>query len=88
MFLVGVGHFGFVLFAKTSRPIWPTPVTPSDFAFFPLRSKKAKPDLQKDCYTGLFSFSAYKDHKTKSSPDRQHHRPGHDQRAAQPLLPA
>jgi hypothetical protein len=52
MLLVGVGHFGFVLFAKTSRPIWPTPVTPSDFAFFPLRSKKAKPDLQKDCYTG------------------------------------
>jgi hypothetical protein len=52
MLLVGVGHFGFVLFAKTSRPIWPTPVTPSDFAFFPLRSKKAKSELQKDCYTG------------------------------------
>jgi hypothetical protein len=53
MLLVGVGHFGFVLFAKTSRPIWPAPVTPSDFAFFPLRSKKAKSKLQKDCYTGI-----------------------------------
>ena len=26
--LVGVGHFGFVLFAKTSKPIWPAPATP------------------------------------------------------------
>jgi hypothetical protein len=25
--LVGVGHFGFVLFAKTSKPIWPAPAT-------------------------------------------------------------
>src|SRR3954462_2125173 len=25
---VGVGHFGFVLFAKTSKPIWPAPATP------------------------------------------------------------
>jgi len=52
MFLVGVGHFGFVLFAKTSRPIWPTLVTPSDFTFFPLRFKKAKSELQKNRYTG------------------------------------
>src|SRR6188508_1307737 len=26
--LVGVGHFGFVLFAKTSKPIWPAPAIP------------------------------------------------------------
>src|SRR5215218_3247011 len=33
--LVGVDHFGFVLFAKASKPIWPAPATPpSDFSTF------------------------------------------------------
>jgi hypothetical protein len=29
--LVGVGHFGFVLFAKASKPIWPAPATDPNY---------------------------------------------------------
>jgi hypothetical protein len=59
--LVGVGHFGFVLFAKASKPIWPAPATSIRFLAF-LRCglryasayapKAQKSELQKACYTG------------------------------------
>lgn len=60
--LVGVGHFGFVLFAKASKPIWPAPANPirfSNFLRYGLRyatafaPKVRKSELQKDFYTGL-----------------------------------
>jgi len=41
-----VGHFGFVLFAKASKPIWPAPAT----ARFDFSAEKSK--LQKEFYTG------------------------------------
>src|SRR5215218_7202913 len=60
--LVGVGHFGFVLFAKTSKPIWPAPATsdPISQPFYatasatlrPTLRKPEKSELQKGCYTG------------------------------------
>src|SRR5215204_1079775 len=60
--LVGVGHFGFVLFAKTSKPIWPAPATPDPISqpFYatasatlrPTLRKPEKSELQKGCYTG------------------------------------
>jgi hypothetical protein len=46
--LVGVGHFGFVLFAKASKPIWPAPATPDPIS----RTFSARSYLQKDFYTG------------------------------------
>src|SRR6186997_2697487 len=67
--LVGVGHFGFVLFAKASKPIWPAPATRSE--------------LQKVFYTGSGDVSRGSGNISRGSGDisrgtgTSHEGPGH-----------
>src|SRR6478609_6523401 len=46
---VGVGHFGIVLFAKTSKPIWPAPATPDPIfrPFYAAAFATLQPPLRK-----------------------------------------